>query len=242
MKKARKHKRRRVLTVDVGGTHVKFAISGHTERREFASDPRLSAKKMVATVRSMTTDWPYDVVSIGYPGVVLRDRVIAEPHNLGAGWRGFDFAKAFGRPVKVVNDAVMQALGSYQGGRMLFLGLGTGLGSAMIVDGVIAPMELAHLPYRNGTTFEHYVGTAGLKRLGKKKWRKHVADVVERLTAALEPEYVILGGGNAEKLGKKLPPHARMVSNDSAFEGGNQLWSESAGARGGGLRGLAMEG
>lgn len=229
MKKTRKHKRLRILTVDVGGTHVKFAVSGHTERREFASDPRLSAKKMVAMVRRMTADWLYDVVSIGIPSVVLRDRVIAEPHNLGPGWRGFDFAKAFGCPVKVVNDAVMQALGSYQGGRMLFLGLGTGLGSAMIVDGVVAPMELAHLPYRNGETFENYVGAAGLKRLGKKEWRKHVADVVERLTAALEPEYVILGGGNAKKLGKKLPRHARMGSNDSAFEGGNQLWSESAG-------------
>ena len=231
MKKARKHKVRRILTVDVGGTHVKFEVGGHTERREFPSDPQLSARKMVAMVRRMTADWRYDVVSIGYPGVVLRDRVVAEPHNLGPGWRRFDFAKAFGCPVKVVNDAVMQALGSYQGGRMLFLGLGTGLGSAMIVDGVIAPMELAHLPYRNGKTFENYVGAAGLKRLGRNKWRKHVVDVIERLTAALEPEYVVLGGGNADKVGKKLPRHPRMVSNDIAFEGGTKLWSESAGRR-----------
>jgi polyphosphate glucokinase len=231
MKKARKHKRLRILTVDVGGTHVKFEVSGHTERREFASDPRLSAKQMVAMVRQMTADWSYDVVSIGYPGVVLRDRVIAEPHNLGPGWRGFDFAKAFGCPVKVVNDAVMQALGSYQGGRMLFLGLGTGLGTAMIIDGVIAPMELAHLPHRNGKTFESNVGAAGLKRLGRRKWRKYVVDVVARLTAALEPEYVVLGGGNAKKLGKKLPPHVRMVSNDRAFAGGVQLWSASPGRR-----------
>jgi polyphosphate glucokinase len=231
MNKAGKRKRLRILTVDVGGTHVKFEISGHTERREFASDARLSAKKMVAMVRRMTGDWPYDVVSIGYPGVVLRDRIIAEPHNLGPGWRGFDFAKAFGCPVKVVNDAVMQALAGYRGGRMLFLGLGTGLGTAMIIDGVIAPMELAHLPYRNGRTFEDYVGAAGLKRFGKREWRKHVADVVERLTAALEPEYVVLGGGNAGKLGKKLPRCARMGNNDSAFEGGNQLWSDSTRSR-----------
>lgn len=228
MKKARRHKKLRILTVDVGGTHVKFAISGHTERREFASDPRLSARKMVAMVKRMTTDWPYDVVSIGYPGVVLRDRIVADPHNLGAGWRGFDFAKAFGRPVRVVNDAVIQALGNYQGGRMLFLGLGTGLGSAMIIDDVVAPMELAHLPYRNDKTFEDYVGAAGLKRLGKKKWRKHVTDVIARLTAALEPEYVILGGGKADKLGKKLPRHVRIAGNDRAFEGGKKLWSDGA--------------
>jgi polyphosphate glucokinase len=229
MKKARQRKGLRILTVDVGGSHVKFEISGHTERREFESGPELSARKMVDTVVRMTADWSYDVVSIGYPGVVLRDRIIAEPHNLGPGWRGFDFAKAFGRPVKVVNDAVMQALGNYQGGRMLFLGLGTGLGTAMIIDGVIAPMELAHLPYRNGKTFETYVGAAGLKRLGRKKWRKQVADVVARLAAALEPEYVVLGGGNAKKLGKQLPPHARIRNNDSAFEGGAKLWDESAG-------------
>jgi polyphosphate glucokinase len=231
MKKARKHKRLRILTVDVGGTHVKFEVSGHTERREFASDARLSAKQMVAMVRRMTADWSYDVVSIGYPGVVLRDRVVAEPHNLGPGWRGFDFAKAFGCPVRVVNDAVMQALGSYHGGRMLFLGLGTGLGTAMIIDGVIAPMELAHLPYRNGKTFESYVGAAGLKRLGRRKWRKYVVDVLARLIAALEPEYVVVGGGNAKKLGKKLPPHVRMVSNDRAFDGGYRLWRESAARR-----------
>ena len=221
--RARKTAKLRILTVDVGGTHVKFEVSGHTERREFASDPRLSAKRMVAMLNRMTADWTYDVVSIGYPGVVLRDRIMAEPRNLGRGWRGFDFAKAFRRPVKIVNDAVMQALGSYRGGRMLFLGLGTGLGSTLIIDGVIAPMELAHLPYRNGKTFEDYVGVAGLNRLGKTKWRMYVVDVVERLTAALEPEYVILGGGNAKKLGKKLPRLAQMRSNDSAFKGGRKL-------------------
>jgi polyphosphate glucokinase len=228
MKKPRSKSKRRILTVDVGGTHVKFEVSNHTERREFESGPKLSARKMVATVKSMTADWTYDVVSIGYPGVVLRDRIMAEPRNLGAGWRKFDFTKAFGCPVKVVNDAVMQALGIYQGGRMLFLGLGTGLGSAMIIDGTAVPMELAHLPYRKGKTFEHYVGAAGLKRLGKKKWRKHAIDVVERLTAALEPEYVVVGGGNADKLGKKLPPNVRMGDNDSAFPGGYRLWGDKA--------------
>jgi polyphosphate glucokinase len=231
MKRARKPGGLRILTVDVGGSHVKFAVGGHTERREFESGPTLSAREMVDTVLRMTADWSYDAVSIGYPGVVRRDRVVAEPRNLGPGWRGFDFGKAFGCPVKVVNDAVMQALGNYEGGRMLFLGLGTGLGTAMIIDGVIAPMELAHLPYRNGRTFENFVGAAGLKRLGRKKWRKLVIDVIERLTAALEPDYVVLGGGNAKKLGKKLPPHARLRNNDSAFAGGHKLWTESAGRR-----------
>ena len=231
MKKFHLKSKRRVLTVDVGGMHVKFEVSGNAERREFASGPKLSAKRMVATVRRMTADWRYDVVSVGYPGVVLHDHVTAEPRNLGRGWRGFDFAKAFGCPVKVVNDAVMQAVGIYQGGRMLFLGLGTGLGTAMIVDGIIAPMELAHLPYQKGKTFEQYIGAAGLKRLGKMKWRKYVVDVVARLTAALEPEYVVLGGGNAEKLGKKLPPRVRLGCNDSAFDGGYKLWSAAKSAR-----------
>lgn len=222
-RKGRKAKSQ-VLTVDVGGTHVKFEISGQTERREFESGPKLSAKRMVSEVRRLTADWSYDVVSIGYPGMVVRDRVVAEPHNLGRGWTGFDFGKAFGRPVKIINDAAMQALGSYGGGKMLFLGLGTGLGTAMIVDGVIEPMELAHLPYRKGKTFEDYVGVAGLERLGKKKWRKHVFDVIKQLMAALEPEYVVLGGGNVDKLGK-LPPRVRKGDNDNAFKGGCKLWS-----------------
>ena len=225
--RARRHTKLRILTVDVGGTHVKFEVSGRTERREFESGPTLSAKKTVATVKRMTADWAYDVVSIGYPGVVRRHRIVAEPRNLGHGWRGYDFAKAFRRPVRVINDAAMQALGSYRGGRMLFLGLGTGLGSTFVVEGVVAPMELAHLPYRNGKTFEDYVGAAGLKRLGRKKWRKHVTDVMKRLAAALEPDYVVLGGGNANKLGKTLPRNVRMGNNDSAFEGGYRLWSES---------------
>ena len=226
-KRKRRKSKRRILTVDVGGTHVKFEISGQSERREFDSGPKLSAKRMVSEVKRLTADWSYDVVSIGYPGLVVRDRVVAEPHNLGHGWAGFDFKKAFGCPVKIINDAAMQALGSYQGGKMLFLGLGTGLGTAMIVDGVIEPMELAHLPYRKGKTFEDYVGAAGLKRLGTKKWRKHVVDVIERLIAALEPEYVVLGGGNAGKLGK-LPQHVRLGDNDNAFAGGYKLWRNHA--------------
>jgi polyphosphate glucokinase len=226
MPKKRKSRKtsRRVLVVDVGGTHVKFEISGQAERREFKSGPKLSAKSMVSKVKRLASDWRYDAVSIGYPGLVMRNHVVAEPHNLGRGWTDLDFEKAFGCPVKIINDAAMQALGSYQGGKMLFLGLGTGLGTAMIVDGVIEPMELAHLPYKKGKTFEDYVGVAGLKRSGKKKWRKHVVDVIKRLMAALEPEYIVLGGGNVDKLGK-LAPRVRKGDNNNAFEGGAKLWS-----------------
>jgi polyphosphate glucokinase len=228
---ARKSKRskRRILVVDVGGTHVKFEASGQRQRREFDSGPRMSARKMVSELKRLTKDWDYDVLSIGYPGLVMRDRVVAEPHNLGSGWAGFDFQKAFRRPVKLVNDAVMQALGSYEGGRMLFLGLGTGLGSAMIIDDAIEPMELAHLPYRKGKTFEQYAGAAGLRRLGIRKWRKHVLDIIARLSAALEPEYVVLGGGNADKIGK-LPRGVRLGSNDNAIKGGYKLWRENGAA------------
>jgi polyphosphate glucokinase len=213
-----------VLAVDVGGTHVKVMTNRGHARREFSSGPHLSAKKMVAEVKRLTKDWSYDAVSVGYPGPVAHNRPLAEPHNLGHGWVGFDFAKAFGRPTRVVNDALMQALGSYEGGRMLFLGLGTGLGSAMIVDGLAEPMELGHLPYRKGKTYEDYAGAAGLQRHGKKKWRREVADIVKRLVAALEPDYVVLGGGNAEKLGR-LPRKARLGDNANAFRGGFRLWS-----------------
>jgi polyphosphate glucokinase len=193
-------------------------------KREFVSGPHLSAKEMVKSVKALTKDWSYDVVSVGYPGPVAHDRPLAEPHNLGRGWVGFDFAKAFGRPTQVVNDALMQALGSYEGGRMLFLGLGTGLGSAMIVDGVAVPMELGHLPYRKDKTYEDYAGAAGLQRHGKKKWRREVADIVKRLIAALEPDSVVLGGGNAEHVGR-LPPKTRLGDNANAFKGGFRLWS-----------------
>jgi polyphosphate glucokinase len=214
-----------ILTIDVGGSHVKVMTSRTRKKREFSSGSQLSAKAMVKKVKDLTKDWSYDVISLGYPGPVIRNRPIAEPRNLGHGWAGFDFARAFRRPARVVNDALMQALGSYKGGRMLFLGLGTGLGSAMIVDGVLEPMELGHLPYRNGKTFEDYIGAAGLKRLGKKKWQRKVADVVERLAAALQPEYIVLGGGNAEKI-ERLPRRTRRGRNNDAFVGGFKLWGK----------------
>jgi polyphosphate glucokinase len=228
MKKAITRVRARtILSVDVGGSHVKVMTDGKREKREFVSGASLSAGAMVKRVKELTKDWSYDVVSIGYPGPVVRDRPTTQPYNLGSGWKGFDFAKAFGCPTKVVNDALMQALGSYDGGKMLFLGLGTGLGSAMIVDGALVPMELGHLPYRKEKTFEDFVGEAGLKRHGKKKWTRFVDDVVGRLVAALEPEYVVLGGGNADKLGS-LPDKARLGSNANAFLGGFRLWNPTA--------------
>jgi polyphosphate glucokinase len=212
----------KILVIDVGGTHVKCLVSGEQTRREFESGPSLTASEMVARVKALTKDWHFDVVSIGYPGLVLRNRPIAEPHNLGRGWVGFKFERAFGKPVKILNDAAMQALGSYKKGRMLFLGLGTGLGTAFVVDGIVEPMELAHLPYKKGT-YEDYVGIRGLETRGKKKWRKHVFGVVEQLRAALEPDDVVLGGGNVKKL-KKLPPHCRAGDNSNAFAGGFRLW------------------
>jgi polyphosphate glucokinase len=218
----------KILVVDVGGTHVKLLATGRKVRVELDSGPTLTAAKMVSQVRAATADWAYTAVSIGYPGPVVHNQPIAEPHNLGRGWVGFDFDKAFGHPVRLINDAAMQALGSYEGGRMLFLGLGTGLGSAMIVNGILEPMELAHLPYKKGRTYEDYVGLRGLKRLGKKKWRRHVADVIAQLKAALEADYVVLGGGNA-KLLKKLPPGAKLGDNNNAFRGGFRLWQGSHG-------------
>lgn len=218
----------KVLVIDVGGTHVKLLATGRKVRVEIPSGPAMTAAKMVRDVRKLTRDWDYNAVSIGYPGPVVHNQPIAEPHNLGRGWVGFNFQKAFGRPVRLINDAAMQALGSYEGGRMLFLGLGTGLGSAMIVDGFLEPMELAHLPYKKGRTYEDYVGLRGLKRLGKKKWRRHVSDVVEQLKAALEADYVVLGGGNA-KLLKKLPPGARLGDNNNSFRGGFRLWQKRGG-------------
>jgi polyphosphate glucokinase len=187
----------------------------------------MSARQMVRAVRQATADWQYSVVSIGYPGPVLHGKPVTEPRNLGDGWVGFNFKKAFGCPVRVINDAAMQALGSYKGGRMLFLGLGTGLGSALIVDGVLEPMELAHLPYKKGRTYEQYVGKAGLKRFGKKKWRRHVADVITRLKATLEADDVVIGGGNAKSL-RALPKGVRLGSNANAFIGGYRLWKQHA--------------
>ena len=213
----------KVLAIDIGGTHVKVLATGRKKHLQIDSGPTMTPKKMIAAVRAASAGWKCEAVSIGYPGAVVHGHPVAEPHNLGRGWVGFDFRKAFGRPVKVINDAAMQALGSYRGGRMLFLGLGTGLGSALIVDGVLEPMELAHLPYKNGRTYEDYVGLAGLKRLGRKKWRRHVADVVDQLEKAFQADYVVLGGGNS-KLLKRLPRGARLGDNANAFIGGFRLW------------------
>ena len=211
-----------VLAVDVGGTHVKVLVSGQSEARKFDSGPGLVPGRMVSGVKKIAGDWTCDAVSIGYPGPVLRNRPISEPHNLGRGWAGFNFEAAFGRPVKLINDAAMQALGSYRGGKMLFLGLGTGLGSAMITDGIVEPMELGHLPWKRHT-YEHYAGQRGLDRLGTHKWQHYVAAAVARLIAALEPEEVVLGGGNVKKL-TKLPPNCRAGDNANAFLGGFRLW------------------
>ncbi len=217
----------KILVVDVGGTHVKILATGQRERRQVDSGPAMTARRMVSAVKRLAADWTYDHVAIGYPGPVAHGRVVAEPWNLGGGWVGFDFRRAFGRPVKLVNDAAMQALGSYRRGRMLFLGLGTGLGSALIVDGVLEPMELGHLPYKKGRTFEDYVGVRALDRHGKKRWRKHVLDVVARLRAALEPDEVVIGGGNAARL-EALPAGTRLVDNANAFRGGFRLWNGTA--------------
>jgi polyphosphate glucokinase len=211
-----------VLAVDVGGSHVKALASNQQERRRFVSGPSLTAEEMVSGTLEAVADWSWDVVSVGIPAPVRGGRLISEPVNLGQGWVGFDYAGAFGKPTQVVNDAVMQAVGSYRGGRMLFLGLGTGLGSAMIVDGTIEPLELGHLPFRK-RTFEDYVGERGLKKLGKKKWTKAVFETVERLSAAMEPDEVVLGGGGSDNL-DELPEGCRRGENENAFLGGFRLW------------------
>ena len=220
----------KILAVDVGGTHVKILATGEKQKREIVSGPRMTARQMVSRVKKIAQGWAYDAVSVGFPGPVLHDRPIAEPHNLGPGWMGFDFASAFGLPVRVINDAAMQALGSYEGGKMLFLGLGTGLGSAMVVNGIVEPMELGHLPYKKGT-YEDYVGNRGLERIGKKRWRKLVEDVVDRLVAALEPEDVVIGGGNVIHM-KKLPRGCRAGNNAHAFIGGFRMWNDELDDRG----------
>ncbi len=219
-----------VLVVDVGGTNIKLLATGFRTPIKIPSGPEMTPRKMVAAVRKAAADWKYSCVSIGYPGPVLLGKPVSDPYNLGPGWVGFDFRKAFGHPVKLVNDAAMQAIGSYEGRRMLFLGLGTGLGSALIADGVLQPLELAHLPYKNGRTYEDYLGLRGLKRLGKKKWRRVVTDVVNRLKTALEADYVVIGGGNA-KLLKDLPDDTRLGNNANAFRGGFRLWEASRAVR-----------
>jgi len=220
----------RVLVIDVGGTNVKVLATGHMARRATPSGPELTPQKMVKAVQALTRDWTFDVVSIGYPGPVVRGRIAANPAHLGDGWIGFDFEKAFGRPTLIINDAAMQALGSYQGGNMLFLGLGTGLGSALVAQGHLHPLELAHLPYRKGKTYEDYLGKRGLRKLGKKAWRKRVLDVAARLMAAMQVDELVIGGGNASLL-RSLPAHARLGENANAFKGGFRLWGPPAPAR-----------
>ncbi len=215
-----------ILVIDVGGTHVKILASGQATLRKMDSGPTLTPRQMVARVKALAKGWKYDRVSIGYPGVVVRNHPVYEPHNLGKGWVHFDYEKAFGCPVRIVNDAAMQALGGYGGGKMLFLGFGTGLGTALIVDGMLVPMELAHLPYKQAT-FEDYVGEHAMERDGKTKWRKHCKDVIERLSAALEPEDIVLGGGNAVHF-TELPPRCRLGANANAFPGGLRMWADQA--------------
>jgi polyphosphate glucokinase len=214
-----------VLAVDVGGSHVKSLLNGQTERRRFVSGDQLTPEQTVEGVLETTQDWDYDRISVGVPAVVRDGRIVREPVNIGPGWVDFDFEQAFGKPTKVVNDAAMQAFGAYEGGRMLFLGLGTGLGTAMIVDGMVQPMELAHLPFRK-LTFEDYVGERGRKRLGRKRWQKAVHETIAALSAALEPDYIVLGGGNARRL-DELPPNVRLGGNEDAFLGGFRLWLDS---------------
>jgi polyphosphate glucokinase len=221
---------RRILAVDIGGTHIKVLASGARVPRKADSGPELTPQQMVRIVQKLAGDWEYDVVSIGYPGVVWHGHPIAEPRNLGNGWVKFDYAGAFGRPVRILNDAAMQAIGSYEGGRMLFLGLGTGLGSALILDHLVEATELAHLPYKKGRTYEDYLGKHGLAHFGRRKWERAVHDVTERLTDAFEVEYVVIGGGNARKL-HKLPARAELGDNSNAFEGAFRLWRQEGWAQ-----------
>ncbi len=213
----------KVLVIDVGGTNVKVSTGGPDDPLKIPSGPELTAARMAEGVKAATTGWAYDAVSIGYPGPVVNGRPAVEPKNLGAGWVRFDYERAFGRPVRVINDAAMQALGSYQGGRMLFIGLGTGMGSAFVSGGQLEPLELAHLPYRDGGTYEDYVGLRGLERLGRRKWQRHVERVVALLQHGLQADYVMLGGGQTKKL-KRLPEGVRLGNNSHAILGGIRLW------------------
>jgi len=215
----------KVMVIDVGGTNVKVASSDMRVPIKIPSGPQMNAETMAQEVLAATKGWSYDCISIGYPGPVVHDHPLAEPHNLAAGWIDFSYQKAFGKPLRFINDAAMQALGGYKGGRMLFLGIGTGMGSAMVFDGVVIPLELAHLPYKKGRTYEEYVGAAGLQQRGVKRWRKSVLDIVQRLKTAMVCDSVLLGGGNA-KLMKDLPSHVILGANSNAIDGGIKLWED----------------
>ena len=215
-----------VLSIDIGGTHVKILLSGEKEPRKAVSGHDFTPAQMVKDVVQLAQGWDFDVVSIGFPAPVHNNQPVAEPFNLGPGWVGFEYEKSFGKPVKMINDAAMQALGSYKGGKMLFLGLGTGLGSAVVNDNAVLPMELGHLPFKK-KTFEDYVGIRGLDKNGKNKWAKHVSETVELLSAAILPDYIVLGGGNVKKL-KKLPPACIEGDNANAFVGGFRMWEGPA--------------
>jgi polyphosphate glucokinase len=216
----------KVLVIDIGGTNVKIAMTDMRVPVKIPSGPTMDAQKMAKDVLAATEGWTYDCITIGYPGPVTHERPLAEPHNLAAGWIDFPYQRVFGKPIRFINDAAMQALGGYKGGRMLFLGTGTGLGTALIFDGVVSPLELAHLPYKKGRTYEEWIGLAGLERLGKKRWRRSVLDIMERLQAALVCDSVLLGGGNA-KLMKNLPNHVMLGANSDAIDGGIKLWQDA---------------
>jgi polyphosphate glucokinase len=216
----------KILAIDIGGTNVKLKASDQSESRKFPSGKELTPKQMIHGVTELAKDWQYDNITVGFPGPIAHDKILKEPVNLGKGWVNYDFGQAFGKPTKLINDAAMQALGSYEGGRMLFLGLGTGLGSAMVVDNIVQPMELGHLPYRKGRTYEDYAGLRGMNRLGKKRWRHQVRVVIETLQAALEPDDVVIGGGNAKRL-TEVPMGCRLGDNANAFVGGFKLWKEN---------------
>jgi len=215
----------KILVIDIGGTNIKLLASGQRTPVKVPSGPRLTPRQMVAEVLEATEGWNFDAVSIGYPGPVARNKPTKEPVNLGPGWTRFNYERAFGHPVRMINDAAMQALGSYAGRTMLFLGLGTGLGNTLVIDGVVVPLELAHLPYENGKTYEEMIGEAGLKRLGKRKWRRHVHRIVELLAEATNADYTVIGGGNVRVL-DELGPNVRRGSNANAFRGGFRLWDD----------------
>jgi predicted NBD/HSP70 family sugar kinase len=230
---SRRRKPKHILVIDIGGSHVKFRIGARGASEAFVSGPHLTPARMTRELRQHLGDARFDAVSIGYPGMVFHGRIVAEPHNLGGGWVRYDFARALGRPVRIVNDAAMQAIGSYTGGRMLFIGLGTGLGATLIIDGVVEPTEIGHMPYKRGRTFEEYAGERGRKRLGNRKWRKAVKEVIADLKAAFEADYIVIGGGNASRL-KRLPKDVRLGDNHDAIIGGLRLWRSR-------IRGLTLD-